>query len=369
MSTSSLRLIDDRGATNARDVAEELPPTQAVAEDTWILGHVGRGVLEMLSEMLPESALKVEAATRDLSGQFQVMAKSAKTQSEMMQSLTATLGAFEVNNQKVTLDEFIALFTGTLDDSVSKMLFVAKKALSMVYTMDDAMQNLSEIERFSRKIQEITKHANLLALNAMIEAARAGEVGGGFAIVAHEVKMLSGEISELSTQMRVRTDLIMQSMHEGYSVLKEVATADMNDNLLAKDRLESLMGGLMQQHAKTREVIKQSAEATSAMGHAMQGLIMDLQFQDRNTQVIENAVLMMQQWVQMFDAMQQKFPALRVEKPDTHAGIQAAMESVLSVIKLGDMRARYSRAIDQDGGMHAMPTPIIKEAGDDIELF
>jgi hypothetical protein len=52
-----------------------------------------------------------------------------------------------------------------------------------------------------REIQKVTGATQILALNAQIEAARAGEHGSGFSIVAREVKAVSRQISDITSQL------------------------------------------------------------------------------------------------------------------------------------------------------------------------
>lgn len=57
-------------------------------------------------------------------------------------------------------------------------------------------EKITAIDSIIEDIKNISKHSNLLALNASIEAARAGDAGRGFSVVAKEM----GKLSNLSKE-------------------------------------------------------------------------------------------------------------------------------------------------------------------------
>ncbi|SFO36204.1 methyl-accepting chemotaxis protein [Sphingomonas sp. OK281] len=59
---------------------------------------------------------------------------------------------------------------------------------------------LAELADIVDNIGAVTRQTSMLALNASIEAARAGERGNSFAVVANEVKALSGRIKDATVQ-------------------------------------------------------------------------------------------------------------------------------------------------------------------------
>jgi methyl-accepting chemotaxis protein len=70
----------------------------------------------------------------------------------------------------------------------------------------------ASIEEIADVIGAISKQTNLLALNATIEAARAGPTGAGFAVVAAEIKSLSGRTGDNAHEVRTAIENVQRQI-------------------------------------------------------------------------------------------------------------------------------------------------------------
>lgn len=131
-------------------------------------------------------------------------------------------------------------------------------------------------------VDDLTQQSNLLAVNAAIEAAKAGEQGKGFAVVAQEVKSLSEQSKQATTQVRtILSDIqkattsavmateqgtksvesgVVQSQQAGGSIrvlADGVAETAQSASQIAISSQEQLVG--MEQVAQAMESIKQAS--------------------------------------------------------------------------------------------------------------
>ncbi len=128
-----------------------------------------------------------------------------------------------------------------------------------------------QVERLGKAAQEIggiigiiasiSDQTNLLALNAAIEAANAGEAGKGFAVVANEVKSLSQQTAEATTDIGGRLKDIQTATKATVDCIGTISTVvqGVNDNVTAID------GAMEQQSSATSEVIYNLSQASTGL--------------------------------------------------------------------------------------------------------
>ncbi|NBO17627.1 MAG: hypothetical protein EBV03_00070 [Proteobacteria bacterium] len=325
--------------------------------------------IRVLKRQLPTAATLVETSARELSEQFRLLASGASEQSEHMKKILDLSGTLELGDQRISLQEFTQLFSNTLGDSIEKILFVSKRAITMVYMLDKAMKELATIQGFITDIQSINKKANLFALNANIEGVRAGEQGRSFRVVAAEVKEVSTYVRTLASNMRAAIMEVSQGVEAGFGVLKDVATTDMSQNLMAQEKLGILLKSLMVQNEEFTRVVAEGARATELISHTVSGMVMNMQFQDRNSQYMDNSVrlldMMEQSILRLIDASSPFLPA-ELPPPD-----EALAELIAKEFRLSEFTQIFRNSLagkPLDADLQAAE----EKAGtgnDDIELF
>lgn len=78
---------------------------------------------------------------------------------------------------------------------------------------------------------------------------------------------------------------------------------------------------------------------------AMAGIVMGMQFQDRNTQIMENVVCILERYRSMLEEVCANIEEMRSGHENPAQDMSKAIQDILSSIRLGDIRARYLEAL------------------------
>lgn len=255
--------------------------------------------IDLTISKLKELSAVVEESTISINDQFVTLAKSSQEQSKVVETVIEKSEVLDVNGEKIRMTEFYELFNKAFAGAVEKIMFVSQKSMYMVYSLDDAMKSIKDIQSFNGKIQAINKQTNLLSLNATIESARAGEAGKGFAVVADEVRHVSKSINKLSDEMSNKISIVTDSVSSGYKVLNEVATTDMSENIAVKRTLDGLMSALLSQTQEFGKILAGTAETSRHISAAISSMVLKMQFQDKTSQYITYLCQMLETIKQM----------------------------------------------------------------------
>ncbi|MCE2978550.1 MAG: methyl-accepting chemotaxis protein [Betaproteobacteria bacterium] len=186
------------------------------------------------------------------------------------------------------------------------------KLVGQMETVDTQIKSALSI---LAEVEGISKQTNLLALNAAIEAARAGEAGRGFAVVADEVRKLSGRTHHFSDQIRQEIGQVCESLNEAEKAIHSMASQDMTFALHAKREADDMTTQVAQINEELARAMARTSELAGDMESRVGKAVTALQFQDITTQLLANCQGRVEVVEHLFEAIGREFSAVPGRPP------------------------------------------------------
>jgi len=204
------------------------------------IGRIQQGYDTMVLE-LRNILKKMQASSRTLSEIAESMAASSQEASASINQVSDTIST-------------IALGASNQTEGMTRISESLQSHLEEVQSLSDRIISTSEF------VKKVAKRTNILGLNASIEAAKAGHFGGGFSVVAENVRDLSDdtkgsaiEIAELIDDVSFRINRTIQNVMNEVAEMKEIT-----ENTAAGT--EEANASSSEQVSMLSEVSEQSAE-------------------------------------------------------------------------------------------------------------
>lgn len=151
-----------------------------------------------------------------------------------------------------------------------------------------------------------------------------------------------------------------------------IATLNMLETLLpaAASEVERESKTLADNFTKLVEHLNEKCDPPQPISEAIASIIMGMQFQDRNTQIMQNVTAILERYRTMLEEICVNIESMRDGHASSGHDISQAVEHILSGIRLGEIRSRYLEALKK-AQVHTGESqgPAAQGNQDSIELF
>jgi len=233
--------------------ARDLSPAQVRAitrQRQALSADVAMGLALALRELVTtinDSAIKLDAATRQTQALSTHLAKASGAQSKQIGAASESIAAMAASTEEVSGNaERSADVARHSVDIAHKGGDAVRRTIDGMNAIRENIQETSkrikrlgessqEIGNIVELINDIAEQTNILALNASIQASMAGEAGRGFAVVADEVQRLAERAANATKQIEVLVRTIQADTNEAVVSMERTTTDVVGGALLAEN--------------------------------------------------------------------------------------------------------------------------------------
>ena len=272
-------------AQSSRDaVLATIPPVdpdlERNREDLGALRQLVTAVLPLWTKHIGLARQQTEDAIGGLTDKFVAVNQQLQQTVALSMDSGANGSVVDViNNAQAELPKVVS----TLDETRQTREIFLTEIQGLTHFID-------ELVAMAADVAKIASQTNLLALNAAIEAARAGESGRGFAVVADEVRKLSTLSGETGKRITEKVMNISQAVQHVVTQANENA----EDERQLTRKAESVVNQVLADFSYSAQMMEQCIallhSASQDVEVAINGVLVDLQFQDRTSQILGHVV-------------------------------------------------------------------------------
>jgi methyl-accepting chemotaxis protein len=237
---------------------------------------VARSELGQVNGLLSE-------AIGTLTNSFSSMSEHTRHQRDVTVSTTSGADGGQSTRQ---FDNFVKDTSTVMQRVVDSIVSNSKLGMELVDLTESIAARTQDVQSILSEIGSIAKQTNLLALNAAIEAARAGEAGRGFAVVADEVRDLSGRTSQFSQQINKVIQNMQVTVKQTEVAISRMASQDLTFAFDSKKSVEEMIATMEAQNRQRGAALGQLGSIADEVDVQVGRAVTALQFQDIVSQLL-----------------------------------------------------------------------------------
>jgi twitching motility protein PilJ len=285
-----LRLLDELSSLADGDLTVQATVTEDI---TGAIADSINYAIEALRDLvvtINDSAVKLDAATRQTQALSNHLAKASSAQSKQIGAASESIAAMASSTEEVSGNaERSADVARHSVDIAHKGGDAVRRTIDGMNAIRENIQETSkrikrlgessqEIGNIVELINDIAEQTNILALNASIQASMAGEAGRGFAVVADEVQRLAERAANSTKQIEVLVRTIQADTNEAVVSMERTTTDVVGGALLAENA-----GAALEEIEQVSNQIASLVQNISASSRQQAGVSQSI---SRNMQVL-----------------------------------------------------------------------------------